>query len=241
MNTLIKKVRFSVLFVLMLFVTSGNLFSQSSTEILFTDEFTGDTTWTVDNIDFEFNVDWMEFWNWNGYLGFGGTFTTSFENFNNHVDSITMDVENSCWNCFEIILYKSGEDSVFFETPTGQSIQTIVNPWTDNPDSLIMWTNEGGIKVETIYYDGTYGQPEIDKTEKVSIFPNPATNFFKLKQLNKNSTIQVYNTSGTLLSESYVTSSDNKINISYLSNGLYLIKIESKKNIQNLKLLKVDR
>lgn len=235
MNTIIKKVRFSILCVLILLITSGNLFSQSSTEIIFTDEFTGDTTWAVDNINFEFNVDWIGFWG--EYLGFGGTFKTSFENFNKHVDSITMDVENSCWNCFEIILYKSGEDSIFFETPTGQSIQTIVNPWTDNPDSLIMWTNEGGIKVETIYYDGTSGQPEIDKTKRVSIFPNPATNFFKLKQLNKNSTIQVYSTSGTLLSESYVTSSDNKIDISSLNNGIYLIKIKSEKNTQNLKLL----
>ena len=237
MNTLIKKVKFSILFSFILIITSGNLFSQSSTEIIFTDEFTGDTTWTVDNIDFEFNVDWT--WFDNEYLYFGGTFITSFENFNNHLDSIILDVENSCNNCFSLILYKSGEDSIYIETPLGQSTQTIVNPWSDNPDSLIMWTDEGAIKVETIYYNGTSGQTEIDKTEKVSIFPNPATNFFKLKQLNKNSTIQIYSTSGTLLLQSYATSSDDKIDISSLSNGLYLIKIESKKNIQNLKLLKV--
>jgi hypothetical protein len=237
MNTIIKKVRFSILLTLTLFVVSGDLFSQSSTEIIFTDEFTGDTTWSVNSIDFELNVDWTVFDN--EYLYFGGTFKTTFENFTNHVDSITMDVENSCWNCFEIILFKSGEDSVFFETPSGQSIQTIVNPWTDNPDGLIMWTGEGAIRVETIYYNGTSGQPEIDKTERVSIFPNPATDFFKLKQLAMNSAIKVYNTSGTLLLEAYVTLTDNKIDISSLNNGIYLIKIQSENKTQNLKLLKV--
>lgn len=238
MNTITKKLRFSILFTLTLFVTSGTLFCQSSTEIIFTDEFTGDTTWSVNNVDFELNVDWTYFNN--DYLYFGGTLITSFENFTNHVDSIIMHVENNCLTCFEIILYKSGEDSVFFETPSGQSIQTIVNPWTDNPDSLIMWTDEGGIKVETIYYDGTSGQPEIDKTERVSIFPNPATDFFKLKQLEMNSTIKVYNTSGTLLLEAYATLSDNKIGISSLNNGIYFIKIQSENKTQNLKLLKVS-
>ena len=101
-----------------------------------------------------------------------------------------------------------------------------------------MWTNEGGIKVETIYYDGTSGQTEIEESENVSIFPNPATDFFKLKQLNKNSIVKIYNTSGSLLLESYAISTDNKIDISSLNNGLYLIIIESEDKTQTLKLLK---
>jgi len=209
----------------------------SSVEMIFTDTFIGDTTWSIDNIEFEFDVDWMSYDN--DYLYFGGTFKTSFENFNHHVDSITMDVGNYCWNCFEIILYKSGEDSVFSETPSGQSIQTIVNPWSTNPDSLIMRTAEGSIKIETIYYEGASGQTAIHKNEKVSIFPNPVSKYlnFSFTGNSNSATFELFDTQGRKLVTKKINNNE-QLNLDDLNSGLYLYNIHVDGNMQSGKLIK---
>lgn len=236
---LIKKVKINILLsIITVFLTSTTVFSQfgPKVEVEFTEDFTGDTTWSVDNIDFELDVLWIEWFN--DYTGFGGTFKTSFENFNNHVDSISLDLENGCGGCFDLILYKSGEDPIYVDTPTGYSLQTIINPWSENPDSLIMWTAEGSIKVETIYYSVSTGQVEIEEHEKDLIFPNPAKSFFKLKKLNNNQKISIYNTYGLLVMETGPINTESKIDISFLNDGIYLIEIKNQESIQYEKLIK---
>ena len=205
------------------------------TEIIFTEAFTGDTTWTVDNFDLELDVDWIEFMP-EGYSLFGGTFTASFANFNYHVDSIIMDVANYCPDCFDIILYKAGEDPIYFEAPLGEfSIQTIVNPWPDNPDSLILWTYEGGIKVETIYHNAPIGQRETEISGQTYLSPNPAVGFIRIKQ---GSTICIYNSVGELMMDSYCNSLDKRIDISSFNNGVYFLTIIDETKIQTLKFIK---
>ena len=82
-----------------------NVFSQGSkgyTHITFTEfpeNFSGDTTWAVDNIDFEIetgDIYEMQLCIW------PGTFKTSFDNFDYEVSSIHMNIDNYCSGCFLI-------------------------------------------------------------------------------------------------------------------------------------------
>ena len=238
MVTTFQKWRLAKPVFFILFLTSGQLLSQSPVEIDLTAEFTNDTTWVVGDLDLELDVDWIEFNQ--GYLLFGGKFVTSFENFTNHVDSIVMDAANWCNDCFDVRLYKDGETTVSAVYPLGQSVQTIINPWTENPDSLVLWTFEGGVKSEKVYFsDAPTEQSEIEQEEFASIYPNPASDYFRFKQLKDNAVVKIFNTSGSLLFESRTSKIDNQINISSLSNGIYVVKIENGGSAESLKLIKV--
>ena len=198
MITVFQKWRLAKHVFFILFLTSGQLLSQSPVEIDFTAEFTNDTTWVVDDLDLELKVDWIEFIQ--GDLLFGGSFVTAFENFTHHVDSIVMDAANWCPDCFDVRLYKDGETTVSAVYPVGESVQTIINPWTENPDSLVVWTGEGGITSEKVYFnDDPTAQSEIEQAERASIYPNPASDYFRFKQLKDNAVIKIFNTSGSLL------------------------------------------
>lgn len=142
-----------ILFLLTAFCifAAKDVLSQTSTRVNFNEEFTGDTIWSVNNFNFSLDVDWIGYEDYQ-YLLFGGTFKTSFEQFNKDVDSISLDIKNSCSGCFDLILHKSGENPVYIETPSGSSQVSIDNPWNENPDSLTMWTMEGGIKYIEIYH-----------------------------------------------------------------------------------------
>ncbi|MEI6900071.1 MAG: T9SS type A sorting domain-containing protein, partial [Bacteroidota bacterium] len=61
----------------------------------------------------------------------------------------------------------------------------------------------------------------------VEIFPNPADKFVVIKNL-KDATLQVFNISGNLLVTKDHLSGQSKLDISELSNGLYLFKISDK-------------
>jgi len=218
-----------------------NVFSQDSkgyTDIIFTDDFTGDTTWSIDNIDFELILEWTDFWG--GYLNFGGTFTTSFDNFDYQVYSFHMDVYNNCGECFEITLYKAGEDPVIIVPPWGYSIQQIDNPWypDDNPDFVEVWTLEGGIKYETIYHDFNVGQRETEVKVLPYLSPNPAMDFIKINQIKEGSAVQIYNSVGKLILDFPFHSTDHRIDISSFKNGIYFITIINESNIQSLKFIK---
>ena len=79
-------------------------------------------------------------------------------------------------------------------------------------------------------FDGFVGTKELinDKFRKLNIYPNPASDYFKfdknLISQNINNKIIVYNMLGAeVLKQPLKT---NKINISHLNNGLYIIKVE---------------
>ncbi|HLO92108.1 MAG TPA: T9SS type A sorting domain-containing protein [Lentimicrobium sp.] len=234
--------RYNIILTFAVFLNSITLFSQTAPniQVMFTEDFKGDTTWSVDNINCELDVSWIHWYN--GHLGFGGTFKTSFENFDNHVDSISLDLTNGCAGCFDLILYKSGENPIYVEPPTGNSIQTIVNPWSGNPDSLIMWTYEGGLTVETIYYSvGTSIERIVIKDQENNlIFPNPVKSFFKLKKQINIQKLSIYNAFGLLVMETGPIISEGMIDISFLNDGVYLIEIKNQGSIQYKKLIKAS-
>ncbi len=69
--------------------------------------------------------------------------------------------------------------------------------------------------------------------EKIIIYPNPATNYFKISSKEAKSTLNIYNSVGQLvLSKVYKKNED--INVSNLLPGIYFIKV----NGSTLKLIK---
>jgi len=62
---------------------------------------------------------------------------------------------------------------------------------------------------------------------KLYIYPNPAENVIAvyLKNLNENTTIQIYSITGSLVKEVQISEFDNQINISDLPNGIYNIRL----------------
>ncbi len=224
---------------LLFFFASGELLSQfvkPCVEIIIPEGYPGNTEWTVESIDLELRTDFT--WYNNEYFCFGGTFKTSFENFDYHVDSISIDLGNWCSSCFDLILYKLGEEAIYNITPSGYSIQTIVNPWTDNPDSLVLWSYEAGVKIETVYYDTETNQIENKEERETYVYPNPAVNYFKLKNIENNSNVKVYSSTGVLLVESSIFSHNNMIDISFLKTGVYLVEIETQSGRHYHKVVK---
>ncbi len=221
-TTRFKSGKFFLFIVLSLFLFSKDLYCQTFTKITFTEDFIGDTSWTVNNISFELKTDWVEFND--GYLYFGGSLKTSFENFNYPIDSIVMDIANFCIDCFDIVLYKSGQNPVWVSTSIGLSIQSIINPWITNPDSLVMITAEGGIRTQKIYYDDSTERFELNTKEKSIFYPNPAKNeiYFSNYGDKQIQEIKIYNSVGQLLLKDNYPGT--KLDISTLANGIYIIK-----------------
>ena len=69
--------------------------------------------------------------------------------------------------------------------------------------------------------------------EQIIIYPNPATNYFKISSKDAKSTLNIYNSAGQLVL-SKVYKKDEEINVSNLLPGIYFVKV----NGSTLKLIK---
>jgi uncharacterized protein YjdB len=95
---------------------------------------------------------------------------------------------------------------------------------------------------------GTKGTKEIKITHQsptaaiensaslLAVFPNPASDYIQLKNMNSNSVVSVFNMTGQLVISKNVNV-DSKIDISSLKNGIYTVRIENKENVQTIKLV----
>jgi hypothetical protein len=77
---------------------------------------------------------------------------------------------------------------------------------------------------------------------EIKIFPNPTAGLinFETGKLNNNAEIKIYTTAGVLVYETYVNSNtqDSKIDLSKQENGIYIIRIESDREIFVDKIIK---
>ena len=74
-------------------------------------------------------------------------------------------------------------------------------------------------------YSGRVSQPQLEKN--VAVFPNPAEHLvsIEVKVKFKSGTITLFDKNGTQLSKSAITSSNNVIDVSNLSNGTYFVSV----------------
>ena len=63
-------------------------------------------------------------------------------------------------------------------------------------------------------------------TSQISIYPNPATDFVSINT-NLQSNVEIYSTSGQLVLNANLISGVNKLNISSLQSGVYVVKVNS--------------
>lgn len=80
--------------------------------------------------------------------------------------------------------------------------------------------------------------PQLELSEKITVFPNPtiATISFKTNTILANEEVSIYNLSGQLISKKTVNANNN-LDLTDLQTGVYLIQFRNKK-INSFKIIK---
>jgi hypothetical protein len=91
------------------------------------------------------------------------------------------------------------------------------------------------------YYQSTVSVDEsINSSNTFRIYPNPAGDYITIdiyENYIENSTLNIYNTLGSLIKTETLNQNKKSINVSELSNGLYFVIIISKELTQSQKLI----
>lgn len=77
---------------------------------------------------------------------------------------------------------------------------------------------------------------ETSVKNNISIYPNPSTDFIYIKNLKGNNTYKIFDTSGRIIQHNILN--DEKINLSSLTSGNYILQIISKDETQTIKFIK---
>nr|WP_295706848.1 T9SS type A sorting domain-containing protein [uncultured Lacinutrix sp.] len=70
------------------------------------------------------------------------------------------------------------------------------------------------------------------------IYPNPVQGNLLTIENKQNTTYEIYNVLGKKVLKGNITPSDNKVNVSNLSKGVYILKLQSKNGTVTKKLIK---
>lgn len=141
------------------------------------------------------------------------------------VSSQTMQLEIKKWDNTETKIQLSNIQNLVF---SGADMQ--VNIKNGNP--TVMPKTDVRKMVFSVY-TGTSIQGEAPT--ELKLFPNPAISSFQLSSLSaQNNLVSIYSISGQVLIQKNITSLDEKIDISEIPSGIYLVKV----NNQVLKLTK---
>ena len=97
----------------------------------------------------------------------------------------------------------------------------------------LFFSNDNSI-ISKITFKNSLAVEDIKQNrEQIIIYPNPATNYFKISSKDAKSTLNIYNSAGQLVL-SKVYKKDEEINVSNLLPGIYFVKV----NGSTLKLIK---
>lgn len=89
--------------------------------------------------------------------------------------------------------------------------------------------------IQSIVFEGEMGTVDVDVSEKLILYPNPSTDFFKIVSDSKEKVdVQIFNMSGQqLLQGKYLPNSS--IDIRTFAPGIYIVKINDKSNLKLIK------
>ena len=79
------------------------------------------------------------------------------------------------------------------------------------------------------------GEKEV---QRIAIYPNPATNFIKIESENRVDNVEIYSTLGKLVKKYINLSKEQRLEVSELPKGIYMVKINSVKKNYLFKLIK---
>ncbi|CAM3864320.1 Secretion system C-terminal sorting domain-containing protein [Flavobacterium branchiophilum] len=88
----------------------------------------------------------------------------------------------------------------------------------------------------TTTIQNTLGLQENDFINNISVYPNPVKNILNFKTEHNVSKVEVYDIAGRILSSNSI--SENKIDLSELKTGNYILKLFTEKGIMNTKIMK---
>jgi mannan endo-1,4-beta-mannosidase len=79
---------------------------------------------------------------------------------------------------------------------------------------------------------------DLQSARTIDIYPNPASNVIRLKGIEGPSTVNFYNTTGSLVKTAKVSAEDNTISIEMIKDGIYLLEVKTSKTTTCYKLIK---
>lgn len=108
-----------------------------------------------------------------------------------------------------------------------------------DPDSTVFNLTAFGINNDAFVHklgSATVGLSEFEFDNQLTIYPNPFNDILTLSipENTPNADLLVYNSQGSLVYRKMCESGTNEINLSTLSNGLYLIRVKSENKISKL-------
>jgi rhodanese-related sulfurtransferase len=105
--------------------------------------------------------------------------------------------------------------------------------------AITLESNGGKINFNIIFKNGLLQKINEQFLPEWSIFPNPAKNRISIKNTNsfQNIEISIYNLNGQLELRKLLNDVSKSVDISNLSNGIYLVQLKSKHQISTQKLL----
>lgn len=166
-------------------------------------------------------------WTW-GYNGYGilGIGTTT---------SVSTPTKVGTENTWKNIPVRSGENS-------SGGIKTDTALFTWGADSYWQLGNNDGtatnssVPTQVTCVDNQLAVNDVSSGKKLSIYPNPAKDFVVLQSARSISEVKIYNVAGALVKSISNIASDNKVNVSDLSVGVYIVKINN--SAEGVKLIK---
>ena len=139
--------------------------------------------------------------------------------------------------------FAGGSSNSFAENVTLRRKLSVTSPNIGSDENFPEWDSSEweSFPENTVNGIGVYdGILNIDNAilESFKMFPNPTNGNKIYFSVTEEATIRVYNILGKLVKSSEVTKSKNNIDISHLSKGIYLVKINSGKQFITKKLIK---
>lgn len=94
------------------------------------------------------------------------------------------------------------------------------------------------VAIEAGNKGGSLGVEDRNLTDKVKLYPNPATESVKLSGLKGTSQYKIYNTEGRIIKRGTIDTTNNKIIISEFVNGTYVLSVENRDQKTEMKFMK---
>jgi len=103
----------------------------------------------------------------------------------------------------------------------------------------IIYSELAGAEVKYVRVTSITSVVENKGAFQISVYPNPATEFITIDAgMQENATVEIMDFSGKVVIETYVTTTNDQLDVSDLSSGLYLLKISGEDFTQTLSWVK---
>jgi hypothetical protein len=150
------------------------------------------------------------------------------------------------WNNYKVVVDLTARTVEYFINNLSVGIITISDAQVTDFNminfSFSDWQNPGtnlSCSVDNIKITnagGTLGTSEVSSKSFINIFPNPTPDFINIKAEDKIDSVEIFDLSGKLILKDH--KGKNRIEVSTLENGIYMVKINTVKGSITRKIIK---